>query len=452
MKPAKRPDCRPYLLIGWWLFWLVMSQTPLNIAVSPSPTAVLHFVVLLLAFAEGFAFIRLVDGDSASMGPRSVTTLPYDSRKLRWLVYGFGSFATVLLIVALYLSGAVTTSFLEYFAKLRMGAQEAGPLTGIKPLDTLTKAFAFPVSYGLLLVVLAGGVKAFKPALTICLLNFALYAYLWQVNYPIVHLFWLAFFYLVSRFVDGFRIDRRTLTGLALAFGMLVLSAMNRFGSNEKQLFGAARVYVAGYHLIGFSFYDYQLANPHSILHTHSFGRSSLGFLDLLVELVARKVGVDYVAASSENSVYNDVAVPIGVGQLQDFNAFGTLAFSFYRDLGVVGIALGGFLYGGAIAYGLLNLRRNWMAGGMFYLLASAWMMGMMVSPVEQTYFWFCLVFLVFARLASRPWGIFPSPAGRQTSMVSVRRRSSALDREAATAHITAYRCERPADERRISS
>lgn len=399
--PTKRTDFRVPLLISWWMLWLAISQTTLNIVVPPSTTAIVHFFILLAAFAAGFTLIRLTYAESASNSRHAIVSLAASSTKMRWMVYGLATLAMLILLTSLYLAGAFTTGFLEYFDKMRVGAQESGELTGIKLLETLTKVFAFPVSYGLILIILGAGVRPYRLALAICLINFAIFCYLWQVNYPIIHLFWLAFFYLVSQHSEGAAFDPRTLIGLALAFLLLVLSAMNRFGSDEGQLYGALQRYVVGYHLIGFSFYDFQLADTNSILHTHSFGRSSLGFLDLIVEHAARVVGVDYIAASSENSAYNDTAVSIGIADSGDFNAFGTLAFTLYRDLGVIGISIGGFLYGGVLSFAMRNLRSNWVAAGVFYLLASSWMMGMMVSPVEQSYFWFCLVFLASARFVA---------------------------------------------------
>ncbi len=428
MKQRNSLDLRVPLLIGWWLMWLAVSQTPWNVALAPSAVALTHFGVLLVAFGLGAAFVRHAHRASASIGKSRVTRLETKSPRVRWLVYGLGLSATFLLLTSLQLAGAFSTDFVEYFAKLRMGSGEEGSLTGIKPLDTLTKLFAFPVSYGLLLVVLASGVRPLRAALAICLCNFALFSYLWQVNYPVIHLFWIAVFYLLGRYIDGAGIDRRTLLALGVVCLLLILSAMNRFGSDDAQLTGAVQHYLVGYHLIGFSFYDFHLSDPNSILHVHSYGRSSLGFLEQLLEHAAKLVGGGYLSASSENSTFNDTAVPIGTALALDFNAFGTLAFTFYRDFGVVGIAIGGFTYGAAVAYGLLNRGRSWLAAGMFYLLAAAWMMGMMVSPVEQTYFWFCLVFLAAFRLASRRRqrattllprsrpGAPPSPVARATS------------------------------------
>lgn len=400
----RRNTLAPYvpLLIGWWLMWLAVSQTRLSVAVAPSVAALAHFGLLLASFAMGVAFVRFAYRASASIGKSRIVRLETTVTRVRWMVYGLGLSASLLLLASLQLAGAFSTDFVEYFSKLRMGGGEDGSLTGIKSLDTLTKVFAFPVSYALLLVVLASGVRPMRAALVMCLCNFALFSYLWQVNYPVIHLFWLTVFYLLGRYMDGAGVDRRTLLALAIVGLLLILSAMNRFGSEDAQLMGAVQHYLVGYHLIGFSFYDYHLADPNSILHAHSFGRSSLGFLEQVLEHTAKLVGGGYLAASSENSTFNDTAVSIGTAVALDFNAFGTLVFTFYRDFGIAGIVVGGFTYGAALAYGLLNRRRNWLAAGMFYLLASAWMMGMMVSPVEQTYFWFCLVFLAAFWLASR--------------------------------------------------
>lgn len=402
------------LLAGWWLLWLGVSQTPWNVAIAPSFMGLTHFAVLLISFVAGAAFVEVAFRASAPTGKRPTSHAEKAVPRIRWLIYGLAISSSLLLLVSLHLAGAFATDFVEYFSRLRMGSGPDGSLTGIKLLDTLTKVFAFPTSYALLLLVLASGVRLLRPVLAICVLNFVCFSYLWQVNYPFIHLFWLAFFYVVGRYVDGAGVDRRTFVGLSIVLLLLVLSAMNRFGSEDSQLMGAVQHYLIGYHLIGFSFYDYHLADPNSILHVHSFGRSSLGFLEQLLEHAAKLFGGGYLAASSENSTFNDTAVSIGAGNAIEFNAFGTLAFTFYRDFGIVGVFIGGFAYGAALAYGLLNRHRNWIAMGIFYLLAPAWMVGMMVSPIEQTYFWFCLVSLAMIALASRLRNAATAPHARR--------------------------------------
>jgi hypothetical protein len=399
MKAQATLGWRLALLLLWWIFWLCLSQTPWNVAIRPSVNALVHFILLLGTFALGVLFMRFAHGRVIS-GEHHRKAQPITPTKtIKLLLYIPTCIASLLLIVSLYRADALSTPFIEYFTKLRVEGENLGNLTGIKLLDTLTKLYAFPASYTVLLATLAIDTPRLRPATVLCLINFGMFSYLWQVNYPIIHVFWLSVFYLLTRHAFSKGLDRRVLAGLTAAGIVLTLSAMNRFGSDDAQLAGAVNHYLIGYHLIGFSFYDFQLADPNSILHIHSFGRSSLGFLDQIVEHVGRIIGSDYVAASSENSNFNDTAVSIGTGVATDFNAFGTLAFSFYRDFGVVGITIGGFIYGAALGYCLLNVSRSWIAAAVFYLLATAWMIGMMVSPVEQTYFWFALVFLATLKL-----------------------------------------------------
>jgi hypothetical protein len=174
-------------------------------------------------------------------------------------------------------------------------------------------------------------------------------------------------------------------------FAILLASAANRFGGD---VIGGLQRYVVGYHLVGFSFYDFQYQDPNSILHAHSFGRSSLGFLDQMLEAASKMVGAGYRAASFENSTFNSDAVDIGRSEVKEFNAFGTLLFSLYRDFHIVGILAGGFLYGALTTHALHRSAYSWVCGALFLILASSWMMGMMVNPLEQAYFWFAIVML----------------------------------------------------------
>ena len=51
---------------------------------------------------------------------------------------------------------------------------------------------------------------------------------------------------------------------------------------------------------------------------------------------------------------------------------------------------VGGFAYGAFTTLALHRGARNWLYGALFLLLASSWMMGMMVNPLEQPHFLVC--------------------------------------------------------------
>lgn len=251
-----------------------------------------------------------------------------------------------------------------------------------------------------MLTVLAVGVRQNKFTLLLCIFNFLAFSYLWQVNYPLIHLFWILTFYSLIEWQRRGSFDTRTALVLLAILSILLASAANRFGG---EILGAVQHYIVNYHLVGFSFYDYQYQDPRSILHVHSFGRSALGFLDQALEQVSKMVGGSYTAASSENSTFNNEAVDIGLHETRETNAFGTLLFTFYRDFHLFGVLVGGFGYGAATTYALYRSASNWPGFALFILFASSWMIGMMVSPLEQSYFWFVAVALVVLSILSRP-------------------------------------------------
>jgi hypothetical protein len=193
--------------------------------------------------------------------------------------------------------------------------------------------------------------------------------------------------------------NRNMLLVAAILCVGLVASAANRFGGD---IMGGLQRYVIGYHLVGFSFYDQQYLDSDSILHAPSFGRSSLGFLEQVLENLLKPFSDGFQAASFANAEFTNTAIDIGANDTMHFNAFGTILFTLYRDLNVVGIFVGGALYGAAVTNARYRSHMSWRHGALFYMLASAWMMGMMVSPLEAAYFWFVVVALWLFQIANR--------------------------------------------------
>ena len=399
-KYFKSRDFPIHLLAGWWIFWLVASCTDLNEFIPPSGETVAQYALLVVSFLVGHHTIRHLR--VLGFRPRVSDALRVsagDSTRMRVALRAAALTCTTMLLISLQLSGAFSSDFIEYFAKLRMDEGGLESLTGIRALDVLTKILAFPLSYTVILVVLANGVQRFRFTLLLCIFNLLAFSYLWQVNYPLIHLFWFLVFHSLVQAHRRGSFDKRTMVIVLVLFSMLLASAANRFGGD---VLGGLQRYIVGYHLVGFSFYDHQYLDPNSILHVHSFGRSSLGFLDQLLEAVSKMLGAAYKAASSENSTYNNDAVDIGVVEVKEFNAFGTLLFGLYRDFHFVGIMIGGFAYGALTTHALYRSTNNWVSGALFIILASSWMMGMMVNPLEQAYFWFAIVAIGLFSLVNR--------------------------------------------------
>lgn len=393
----KSRDFPIHFLCYWWFLWLSLSYTDLSEFLPPSLATMAQYVILIISFLAGHLAIKY--HHRLGLMSTKPTVFRYNSTRMKLVVRASTFGSTLLLLVSLKLSGAFDYDFTEYFAKLRLDEGGLDGLTGIHYLDVLTKVLAFPLSYTIILVILSNEIRHFKLALIACIFNLLCYSYLWQVNYPLIHLFWLLVFYTLILGQRRSQYNTKTLVIILALFATLLGSAVNRFGGD---VLGGLQRYIIGYHLLGFSFYDYQYNDPHSILHSFSYGRSSLGFLDQMLETTLEFFGVDYKAASAENANYNDQSVDIGLKEIKEFNAFGTLLFSLYRDFHLVGIILGGFLYGAVVTHVLYRSAQSWICGALFLFLASSWMIGMMVSPLEQAYFWFAAVVLGLMGLVNR--------------------------------------------------
>jgi oligosaccharide repeat unit polymerase len=391
-KYLRSRDFPIYLLAGWWVFWLAASYTDLSEFIPPSGATLAQFMLLVVAFLFGHHMIKRLRAHGFGARPTHTRSFHVaSSTRMRVALRSAALICAALLLASLYLSGAFVSDFIEYFTKLRMDEDGLESLTGNHTLDVLTKILAFPLSYTVILVVLANGVKHFRFTLLLCILNLLAFSYLWQVNYPIIHLFWFMVFHSLLQARRRGSFDMRGMVIVMVVFSTLLASAANRFGGD---IVGGLQRYIVGYHLIGFSFYDHQYQNPNSILHLHSFGRSSLGFLDQMVQVASKMVGTNYQAASLENSAYNIDSVDIGLHEIKEVNAFGTLLFSLYRDFHLAGVLVGGLLYGALTTHALYRSANNWVCGTLFMILAASWMMGMMVNPLEQPYFWFAVITL----------------------------------------------------------
>jgi oligosaccharide repeat unit polymerase len=378
-------------MIYWWLIWIGVSLSPLNDFIPPSLATLAQFLLLLVSFVAGhmamkwFRPFNLVDSIAPPRGLRVGTF------RVRWVLSISVAMCLIMMLLSLMLSGAFEANFVEYYLRIRRAfAEESTPtVTGIRSLDVMTKILFFPLSYTVVLILLSIDLSAYKYLFLACIVNIFCFAYLWQVNYPFIHLFWFLVFYtLIGAQRRGY-FNKKILIAASLLFVGLIASAGNRFGGD---VVGGFQHYIVQYHLIGFTYYDQSYLNPGSILHTLSFGRSSLGFLDQVLEALLKPLELGYRSASLETQGFNEAPIDIGANSSMSFNAFGTILYSLYRDFNLIGIVIGGFIYGAAVTYSRYRSANSWRAGTIFLMLANAWMIGMMVSPLEEVYFWFTIV------------------------------------------------------------
>lgn len=400
MSYLKTLDFPIHFMAYWWVFWIVVSYTPFNEFTAPSYASLAQFLLLITAFVSGHIAIKRLrpyDTRPALVGVRG---LRLRAVRVHWIMMlaAFGSM--LMLILSLTLAGAFDVGFIEYYTKVRIiGGIDDGRVTGFHVLDVLTKFLAFPLAYTILVATLAVDLAGLRILLFACLVSFVSVSYLWQINYPLIHLFWIMVFYTLLTAQYQGKFNRTIMTAGTIICAGLVASSVNRYGGD---IIGGIQYYVINYHLVGFTFYDHQFLDPSSILHAHSFGRSSLGFLEQVLENLLKPFSIGFQAASSENAEFVDAAIDIGARESRMVNAFGTIIFTLYRDFNFVGILLGGFLYGAVVTYARYRSHMSWWHGALFLMLAPAWMMGMMVSPLEAAYFWFVIVALGSLQLVNR--------------------------------------------------
>lgn len=398
-KYLKSRDFPIHLMCYWWIFWLSISSSNFSEFIAPSLVTVAEFLLLISSFLIGHLTIKFFNRKTLKKKyPERDQFLTY-STSLKLIFYGSATSCFILSMISLWLAGALELNFAEYFFKLRGSDNLESELTGFHYLDVLTKILIFPLSYAIVMIIMGNGLRSFGLAGLICLLNLLLYVYLWQVNYPLIYLFWIFIFYALTQ--DG-RISKSNriiyISSLIFAF-LLITSAFNRFGAS---FFGALQHYVINYHVAGFAFYDANNNNSHSILHSISYGRSSLGFVDQIFEHISKIFNIEYKSASFENSDFTNEAVDIGINETKYVNAFGTIVFTFHRDFHFIGTIIGGFLYGAAVTICRYLSTGDWIYRSLFLLLASAWMVGMMVSPLEQSYFWLTIIIFIFVRIINK--------------------------------------------------
>ena len=243
---AGLPDPPAVLLVD---FWLSLSQSSLNVFQPPSLATMLQYALLVTSFLAGHLTIKhLIKVVPMRRAPKPPVFRAGTARmKLVLTVSAVGS--GLLLLISLKLSGAYSTNFVDYFLSLRVESATVEDLTGNHYLDVLTKVVVFPLSYTIILVILANEARWFKSVLIVCICNLLAYSYLWQVNYPLIHLFWILAFYLLLVNSRRSHFNIKTLLVVSTLFATLLISAANRFGGD---VLGGFQRYVVGYHLLGF--------------------------------------------------------------------------------------------------------------------------------------------------------------------------------------------------------
>ncbi|RCU43295.1 oligosaccharide repeat unit polymerase [Corallincola holothuriorum] len=378
-----------FFLCFWWVLWLTLSYSSINPIKSPSTEVTILYLISFFSIVLGYFFVIKFIGvrRKVEIGLQSVINNKHINNSL--FRYSYISLGAI--ISSLYYVGAFSTSFSDYFFKVRGGSAEA-LVSGSGLIDYGLKVVIYPIMLAVTLLIFSSpDGKKFKLLLVLNILFFLLFSYFFQVNYPMILLFVIIFHSqfnpcVFTSILRDFR--KRSLIPLVLLCLLVVAAAFNRFGSHD--IGGMLSHYLVSYHTLGFAFFDFYYQEDGSLLHEHSFGLSMLASFDFIFSYFVNFFGVEYIASSTQNVMNNSIPINLGrQGSVNYGNAFGTYLFTFYRDFNFVGVFLYSVLYGAIL--GVTNkksMRGDRFSYSLYLYFISMGTIGMYVSPLDYSYFW----------------------------------------------------------------
>ncbi|EKS07938.1 O-antigen polymerase [Leptospira santarosai] len=160
-------------------------------------------------------------------------------------------------------------------------------------------------------------------------------------------------------------------------------------------------IYLIDYHTESFTMFDYELKNEKSILHERTYGRASLGGLERGFSFMLGLLRVPFHIQIESDAVAtylhkNRLLGYTSDGKPKEYNAFGSVLFSLYKDGGIPFTIVMGFVFGFLIAkYSKVVISLN---AYQLSLLASLLYIGIfgIFKPVLGDEILLTILFLVF--------------------------------------------------------
>ncbi|EMP81409.1 O-antigen polymerase [Leptospira santarosai] len=164
-------------------------------------------------------------------------------------------------------------------------------------------------------------------------------------------------------------------------------------------------IYIIDYHTESFSIFDSELKDEKSLLHERTYGRASLGTLEssFSVALAFFRIPLHIQVQSDLIGEYLNKNRIIGYskdGRPKEYNAFGSILFTLYKDGGIPFIIGMGILFGFCVA----KFSKSFISLNPYYvsLLASLFFVGIfgifkpvMAEQITQTIFILWFIWLI---------------------------------------------------------
>lgn len=387
-KIIRHPLCLTSVLSCWWLFFFCLALFQASGFREINDNSIILFSVFIASFFLGGGLSSYANSGHYL---RSIKTNIFLGQKISRQGRNVVLFLLLTLLLWQFLVmlrlGFFEYSYVEY-NKLIRASEEVEYITGGKYKDHFYKLIVYPSLVLIYLIALVGSLSGLVTLGVV--VNLVVFSVIWQVNYPLI----LVVYTLSINYVlfSLSWINKSIIPLLALGL-LLIVAAFIRYGGAS---WGVFEHYFVGYNTIGFVFFDSKLNDSSSVLHEFSYGRSLLGAIDQYLDLFFRSLGSDYLSASLQNVNDNSHQVDIGAHEEKLVNAFGTMAFTFYRDFWWAGVMILPFIYGYTLISCYSKSHVNWRHRALFFLLCYGWITGNTVSPFDQVYFVFAAIFLFF--------------------------------------------------------
>lgn len=378
----------------WWLGWLALSNTNLNPLLSASFFTQLVFILWVVAFNLGAMLLYLSKGNSVPETSFGTFTNARLNKRFNILL----SFILISVTCLLYKSGALTSSYYEYFIKLR-GEGSLGNSIASGFWAYYLKFICYSISLALLSILFSNtDYEKIYVRFIFVLLFFLGFSYYFQVNYPVMTLAYIIMISVIDPPVKSSLVRKRRklfFSAIFLLAIILIFSAFGRYGSSN--FLAVMNHYLISYNTLGFVFFDEKINDVNSVLHSHTFGMSFLGSLEYVFVYLLNMLGDNFSSLSTiqENVHENMVPLYLSKDPSRGLNAFGTILFTFYRDFGLFGVAFLGVVSGFfTFKFRYLGKVKSRVYYACYIFLLQSMIAGIGVSPFDFPYFWSTVIFI----------------------------------------------------------
>lgn len=163
---------------------------------------------------------------------------------------------------------------------------------------------------------------------------------------------------------------------------------------------------VVNYHTVGFVILDNELNNIRSPINiSNTYGLATLGVLERIAVLIIRRFDKSIDSVSGQNGEYLAEFRALGYnanGDQLNYNAFGTIFYTFYQDGGFIFVFFGMLIYGFFLSKAYYKVRcGNDSYIPFLYLLFQMGFNSVFFSPLESSIFWIVVIVLFLFRYIS---------------------------------------------------